>query len=182
MHSTNADDFPNVVALAEKYDVASLTILGVKPDSRHMLPTIPSAEQMKAVSKFVRTYRGKVQLIIESCFSPMRALTYQTALLGNLNIGIAKGCLAGKGRISVNVDGLFSPCRHLEYYESFPTLEEYWEKSEVLKRLRTMDQEDAAEPCESCRYKDHCRPCAAINSKLENRLYRGNKYCPVAEK
>lgn len=181
MHSNNADDFPNVVMLAERYEVKSLVILGVKPDSKMCLPTIPSRVQMEAISKFVRTYQGKTKLYIESCFSPLLALTCDTKLFGNLNVGRHNGCGAGRSTFSVSVDGLLSPCRHLEYYENYASLDEYWENSKVLKRLRDIDSEPPSEPCGSCRFMKYCRPCAAINSKLENKLYRGNKYCTIAE-
>lgn len=181
MHSNNADDFENVLAIAEQYGAANLVVIGVKPDSRKSLPTIPSLAQMLAVRQVIRSHKGNTKILIESCYSPMLALTSDTKLLGNLNIGINKGCGAGRTAFSVSVDGLLSPCRHLEYYEKFDTIAEYWEKSDVLKQLRLMDN-DPAEPCRSCRLLNYCRPCAAINSKLENKLYRGNSYCPMANK
>lgn len=181
MHSNNADDFENIVAIAEKYDVANLVILGVKPDSKKSLHTIPSMEQMISVKNFIRSHTGKTRILIESCYSPMLALISDTKLFGNMNVGKNKGCGAGRTAFSVSVDGLLSPCRHLEYYEKYDTAAEYWEKSEVLKHLRQMDN-NPSEPCDSCRLKNYCRPCAAINSKLEGKLYRGNSYCSLAGK
>lgn len=181
MHSNNADDFPNVVALAKRYEVSSVVILGAKPDSRHDLHTIPSREQMKAVSQYVRTQSGQPRIYIESCFSPMLALTSDTKLFGNMNVGPNKGCGAGLSAFNVSVDGLLSPCRHLEYFEKYDTLEEYWENSATLKRLRAMAGETPAEPCSKCRFMNYCRPCRAINSKLENQLSPGNPYCTICE-
>ena len=179
MHSNNADDFENVVTIAEKYGAANLVVMGVKPDSQKSLSTIPSLKQMQAVKQVIRSHKGNTQIFIESCYSPMLALTCDTKLFGNFNVGKNKGCGAGRTAFSVSVDGLLSPCRHLEYYEKFNTAAEYWENSEILKHLRLMDKEPA-EPCSSCRLLNYCRPCAAINSKLENKLYRGNSYCPMA--
>lgn len=180
MHSNNADDFINIVNLAENFDVANLVIIGVKPDSRHMLSTIPSAEQMKAVGNIVRAHKGKTKIYVESCFSPMLALTCDTKLFGNLNVGKNKGCGAGRTSFSVNVDGMLSPCRHLEYFEKWDTLEEYWEKSPVLQKIRTLE-EQRKEPCSSCKFCNYCRHCLAINSKLNNDLYIGNEFCPLAD-
>lgn len=42
MHSNNADDFTNMLELAEKYDVKNLVLLEVKPDSENQLPTLPA--------------------------------------------------------------------------------------------------------------------------------------------
>lgn len=179
MHSSNADDFANVVALAEAYDVSSIVIIGLKPDSKKSLNTLPTLEQMLAVKHIVQTHRGNTKIYIESCYSPMLALTCDTKLFGNMNVGKNKGCGAGRTTFSVSVDGLLSPCRHLEHYEKFETAAEYWQNSEILNRLRQMAKEEPCEPCVSCRLMNYCRPCAAINSKLDNKLYRGNPYCPI---
>lgn len=180
MHSNNANDFPNVVALAERYDVASLVVLGVKPDSRHMLSTLPSADQMRFVSNIVKTHKGKTRIFIESCFSPMLALTCDTKLFGNMNVGKRKGCGAGRNAFSVSVDGKLSPCRHLDYFEQWNTLEEYWNNSSTLQKIRGLE-EDKREPCTSCKFCNYCRHCLSINSKLNEDLYIGNQFCPLAE-
>lgn len=180
MHSNNADDFPNMVALAERYEVTNLVVIGVKPDSKHMLSTIPSADQMIRISNYIRTYNGNTRLVIESCFSPMLALTCDTKLLGNLNVGKNKGCCAGRSMLSVNVEGLLSPCRHLDYFEQWDTLEEYWTNSPILQKIRTLE-EQKREPCTSCKFCNYCRHCLSINSKLYSDLYIGNQHCPLAE-
>lgn len=180
MHANNADDFPNMVSFAEKYNVANLVIIGVKPDSNHRLPTIPSAEQMKMVSDIVKYHKGKCRIFIESCFSPMLALTCDTKLFGNMNVGKNKGCGAGRNAFSVNVDGMLSPCRHLELFEKWETLEDYWNNSSTLNKIRMLESE-RREPCSSCKFCNYCRHCLAINSKLNNDLYIGNHYCPLAK-
>lgn len=178
MHATNADDFPSIVELASSYNVTNLVVLGLKPDSKHSLSTLPSTEQMKKVSNYIRTYRGKVKLFIESCYSPMLALTCDTKLFGNMNVGPLKGCCAGRSTFSVNVDGLLSPCRHLEYFEKRNTFKEYWENSPILQKIRTLD-DFKQEPCLSCKYSAYCRHCLSINSKINNELFIGNKFCQI---
>ena len=180
MHSSNADDFINVVKLAESYNVANLVIIGVKPDSRHTLSTIPTAEQMNDVAKIVRTHKGKMRIFIESCYSPLLALTCDTKLLGNMNIGKNKGCNAGRSMVSINVNGEFSPCRHLDYFERWDSLVEYWEKSPILQKIRTLDN-SRREPCVLCKFNNYCRHCLAINSKTKGELFIGNETCPLAE-
>lgn len=175
MHSNNADDFPNMVTLAEEYGVANLVIIGLKPDSKHMLPTLPTLEQMQAVSKVIRTHRGHTKLFIESCYSPLLALTCDIKLFGNMNVGKNKGCGAGRNAFSVNVDGLLSPCRHLDYFEKWDTLEEYWTKSPILQKIRSLE-DHKQEPCVSCKYSNYCRHCLAINSKLKGKLFIGNEF------
>lgn len=181
MHSSNANDFPNVIALAEKYSVSSVTVMAVKPDSEHQLSTLPSKEQMISVSKFIKAYRGSVKIGVESCFSPMLALISETKLFGNMNVGKNKGCGAGRDTFSVNVDGKLSPCRHLEYFEVFDTLEDYIKHSKVQKCIRSLE-DTKRQPCNECRFTDYCRHCLAINSKIHNELYIGNEFCPIYEK
>lgn len=180
MHSSNADDFPNIVAIAERYNVESVVVLGVKPDSKKCLNTMPTYEQMQQVSSIVKHHKGSVKLYIESCFSPLLAMTCDTALFGNFNVGKNNGCGAGRTTVSVSVDGRLSPCRHIDIYEEYPTLAQYWNESPIMKRLREIDENMPEDPCDQCKYVKYCRPCTAIMHKLDGRLYRGNKYCQIA--
>ncbi len=181
MHSSNAYDFANVVEVAELYNVAHLTVMAVKPDSKKELKTIPDREQMEYVKSIIKMHKGNVKIFVEACFSPMLALVCDTKLFGNLNVGKNMGCGAGRRTFSVNVDGKLSPCRHLEYFESFETIEDYIQNSEIQKEIRTLE-EKKRKPCNDCRYTDNCRHCLAINSKIHNELYIGNEFCPIYEK
>lgn len=181
MHNSNGDDFSNMVELAEKYEAESLVVIGVKPDSHKNLSTMPSREQMTAVKNVMQAHKGKTHIYVEACFSPMLALVCDTKLFGNMNVGKNKGCSAGRTTFSVSVDGLLSPCRHLEYYESFRTLKDYLDHSEILKKIRGLEEE-RREPCSSCRFMKYCRHCLAVNAKINHELYIGNAYCPIYEK
>lgn len=181
MHASNADDFENMVQLAERFNVASLVIIGVKPDSKHSLSTIPSKEQIKKVKNIILSHKGKTQIYVESCNSPLLTYVCDTRLFGNMNIGKNRGCGAGRNTFSVNVDGFLSPCRHLEYFEKYSHLEDYITNSLIIRTLQKRLAEAPQEPCISCRFETNCIPCAAINSKLEGSLARGFKKCPVYE-
>lgn len=180
MHSNNADDFANILFLAETYNVAHLTVMAVKPDSKNQLKTIPSREQMLAVKEIIHSYKGKTKIYVESCFSPMLALLCDTKLFGNLNVGKNRGCCAGRSTFSVSVDGKLSPCRHLEYYESYRCLQDYFEQSPIQNTIRSLEQ-NTREPCLSCKYSYNCLHCLAINSKINNQMFFGNAYCPIYE-
>lgn len=109
----------------------------------------------------------------------MLAVANESALFGNMNISKYKGCGAGRHNFSVNVDGLLSPCRNLDIYEESNSLLEYWNNSEVLKKLRAIE-DDRREPCLSCKYSDYCRHCQAISYKLHGELFLGNSVCELA--
>ena len=180
MQSSNADDFEEMIRLAEEYKVSSLVVIGSKPDSENDLSKRPTLEQMLAVSNIIRKYRGSVKVCVESCYSPMLALVGQSFLLGNRNVGPDKGCLAGLCAASVNVDGLLSPCRHLYQFEKWDSLEAYWNESPILNKIRSLD-DARREPCVSCKFNPYCRHCLAINSNVEGELFIGDKGCPLSQ-
>lgn len=178
MHSSNADDFANIIEIAEKYEIHNITILGLKPDSNHMLETYPTKEQMVRLKNTIRSYSGKCCIQIESCFSPMLALFNDTKLFGNFNVSEYKGCCAGRTTVSVSVDGLLSPCRHLDYYEKYMSVKEYMGYSNIQTKIRSL-QNIRSGPCNLCRLKEYCRPCLAINAKMKNELFFGFEQCPI---
>jgi len=176
MHSNNTDDFPNIVALAEKYNIQTVDIIMFKPDAKDCLSSYPSGEQMKQISDFIHAYHGKVDIVPEACFSPLRALVYNYGWIGNLNSGPTRGCGAGIYIYSVNTEGHYSPCRHLDYYEDFSSLDEYLEKSELIQKIRHFE-EDLREPCSGCSLQKYCRPCIAITDKMYGGIYKGHEPC-----
>ncbi|MDR1642952.1 MAG: radical SAM protein [Clostridiales bacterium] len=180
MHSSNACDFLNVVALAEEYSVKSLVVMAAKPDSSHQLATAPTRAQMLSISQTIKTYKGNARIYVEECFSPMLALVKDTKLFGNFNTGENKGCMAGRSSFCVNVDGMLSPCRHLDYFEKFERLDDYWNNSEILSQIREAEN-SKEEPCVSCRFGDYCRPCLAMNSKMKGGLFFGHDTCSLQQ-
>lgn len=181
MHSSNSDDFPQMIELAEHYHVKGILIIGVKPDSSNLLETLPTRDQMRMVSSLVKSYQGQLNLLIESCYSNMLAYHLDTRLFGNLNVTDWKGCGAGRNGLSIDVDGRLTPCRHINIREDIDNMEDYWERSEILKRLRDMEN-DMRTPCNRCKYQPFCRHCAAINWNINKRIYIGFDKCPMFER
>lgn len=178
MHSSNADDFGNIVRLAEQYDVCGILVIGVKPDSNNTLQSYPSREQMIGLSRKIKAYTGKVRILIESCFSNLLAFHSETRLFGNLNVSKYKGCGAGRNGISVDVDGRLTPCRHITAVEDIQPMAEYWQNSKYLFILRHME-DDVKEPCSQCKYKPYCLHCAAINWQTKGSIQVGFDHCPL---
>lgn len=178
MHSQNADDFHNVVSLAEKNKVANVVVLAFKPDSKHELNTFPSITQILETAEYIKCYRGSVKLMIESCFSQLLAVIKDTKLFGNLNVGPYKGCRAGLYSYNINIDGLYSPCRHLDYFEKYQSLDDYLSSSETIKELKKYDSRKD-EPCISCKYSNFCRPCAAVSAKLTGNISFAYSKCSI---
>lgn len=177
MHSFNADDFENIVRIAEEMKVKTIDVMVFKPDSHAALPSVPSGEQIRTVAKFIKNYEGPVEIGSESCFSQMRMLL-KNSFVGNMNIGVEKGCGAGRDSVSINIDGKLTPCRHLNFAEEFDNIEEYWNKSEFLEKLRTVE-ETITEPCADCRYSKNCLPCMDINYRMKGIIQFSNDYCDI---
>ena len=137
--------------LQERYNVSQIIIFGFKPDRNGKLNTQATYTQMRNVVKIIRNYSGKVKIDIESCYSPMLAVLGESPVFGNVNFGANKGCLAGISRFSISVDGLLSPCRHLDICEKYNTLEDYWNCSETLQEIRILHK-TRANPCSDCYY------------------------------
>lgn len=180
MHHTNADFFPQMVTLAEEYQVQELVLMVFKPDAENQRKSIPSKEQLRKTADFIRNYKGPVKLVAEDCFSQMRALLGQR-FFGNINRGLGRGCGAGRDGVSVTVDGKLTPCRHLEVAEDFDSLKSYWEQSSFLEQIRKTP-EHKKEPCLSCQYEKYCLPCLAVNWKQKGELSIGETTCTLHER
>ena len=179
MHEYNADDFPNMIALAERYNVSTLVILSFKPDSAHQLGSYPTSEQIRTVARQIREYKGTVDITAESCFSQLRTLAAKS-FFGSLNYGVFRGCGAGRNGISVSVEGKLTPCRHIEIEEEYDHIMEYWNQSEFLAKLRTVE-DSRKEPCKGCKWEKNCLPCQAVGLKLHNELNYGMQECTATE-
>jgi pyrroloquinoline quinone biosynthesis protein E len=177
MHSNNADDFENMIQLAERYHVACIAVMVFKPDATHQRPSIPSAEQIYKVAKLIKEYKGNVKIEAEECFSQMRAILGKRFFV-NLNCGVSRGCGAGRDSISISVDGKITPCRHLEIKEEFRSIREYWYNSEIVRQLRQVEDR-MKKPCGECHYNRNCLPCMAVNWKMNGEIYMGDESCTL---
>ena len=179
-HRSNIHDFENVAALCSRLGVKRLVVMAFKPDSTHSLASAPADGQtLELAGKIKQLQKQFPELSIdtESCYSPLRALLGQK-FFGNLNVGISKGCGAGRDGASLDVDGSFTPCRHLDYPESFDSLRDYWYASGTLQELRAVEAAPEA-PCAGCKYGPYCLSCLAVNAKLHGAVVKANKYCDL---
>jgi pyrroloquinoline quinone biosynthesis protein E len=177
-HKNNVNDFDNMLALANTYDVKNLVVMALKPNAANRLTDTPTAGQMVELASKIKKHRGKPQVLVESCYSPFLAYIRNDTWFGNLNTGTGKGCGAGLTGFNVNINGFLSPCRHLDFFENPPSLVAYWYHSPVLNRLRTVEHEKK-QPCAGCKLSPYCRHCIAINNKLNGGIYIGNETCVI---
>ncbi len=179
-HRSNIEDFPAMVQLCEDYGIERLMVLAFKPDSSHSMSGAPDAAQFFFLADWIKQYRrqnGRVLIEVEHCYSSLRAWMGQS-FWGNRNVGINKGCGAGREGISLDVDGNFTPCRHLEHHESYERIEDYWKKSPVLERLRNVEK-NPKPPCDRCSFVSNCLSCLAVNDKLNGSIVKSNPFCAL---
>lgn len=177
----NIDDFPALVGLAKKYGVKGVVVLESKPDASYVIQAALSKDKFLFLANYIKEHDQKeIRIAVEPCFSPLRAYINNYFLI-NHNIGINKGCGAGRNGVAVDVDGKLIPCRHLLYPEKYDDIEDYWYNSELLNKLRRFEG-NREEPCKSCYLNNNCLSCRSVADKVEKNLFSGNHYCPVALK
>ena len=100
--------------------------------------------------------KSRMELTVESCFSPLRAVMGGADEKRNGNRGIGRGCEAGSYFVAVLADGSFTPCPYLDARETYGFISEYWEHSPLLKKIRKQNGH------EGCPYARRCLPCPAV--------------------
>ena len=109
--------------------------------------------------------KSRMELTVESCFSPLRAVMGGADEKRNGNRGIGRGCEAGSYFFAVQADGSFTPCPYLDARETYGSITEYWEHSPSLKKIRKQSGHEGRP------YARRCLPCPAIFKEADD--------CPV---
>ncbi len=160
MTRENAETLSEIVKELEPFALRELIVSGGTPGR-----TLPAREQMESAAQFIDEYEkqreeeenddGKMKLMVESCFSSLRALMGGADAKQNANRGVKRGCAAGRDHFCVRPDGSFAPCADYGKAESYGSVMEYWEHSPVLNTLRGIQSPD----CPDCAYRRRCFPC-----------------------
>ena len=105
----------------------------------------------------------KPYILVDNCFPDL------IVELGDFIKGLPMKCVAGINRCTVNWDFSFQPCTHLKYPEKFNNVEDYWENSTILKKIRTHNFNQGG-LCRLCINNKKCNPCRAAHINLYNDL------------
>jgi len=91
------------------------------------------------------------------------------------------GCEAGNVLLGVRSDGKFAGCSFLSGEENVVEVQELWDGSEHLARLRSW-HERTSEPCRSCHYLDICKGgCRAVAGFVSGDYYAPDPECPFVD-
>jgi radical SAM protein with 4Fe4S-binding SPASM domain len=170
----NVEDFSNLVRMCTHYKAKAVNVVMLKPDIHNKLDNGLNRDQLFALANQIKNLRNLgFNINVEFCFSQLRYL-----LSWNNESNMAE-CQAGISLMAINVEGEKLPCRHLQHPTSnMKSLMNYWKYSDVLKRLRNID-ESIKEPCSSCFRSSKCRACRAVADKVYGSLESGILDCPL---
>lgn len=182
-HKGNAGRLNAVVQSAAELGVQELFLTGVKPQpGNEKAKEMPDREQMEGMAAFVREYEaqtensaaplqdGGMRLTVESCFSQLRAVMGGEEVKRNPNMGIERGCEAGRSFFAVRADGSFTPCLWMKNETlqavgrgETEDIVAYWENSPGLLVLRR--SEEGRLECQGCCFQRRCLSCRACGKE-----------------
>ena len=170
----NIDDFDDLVKMCMHHKAKAINVLILKPDIHNKINNSLNKDQFFALANKIKNLKNSgYNINVEFCFAQLR---YHLLRNNEDSIG---GCPAGIYLMAINVNGEKLPCRHLRHMASnTKDLLSYWEDSNILKRLRSLD-ESIKEPCCNCFRFKKCRPCRAIADKVYGSLESGDLGCPL---
>lgn len=167
----NAERIAEATEALEALGLRELIVTGGTPGA-----PLPSRKSLKEIGRFIKARQAndtaeeteeakdraqkKMALTVETCFSPLRALSGGEDPARNDNRGITRGCEAGRSFAAVRADGTFSPCISFDSTEQCDSITAYWEASATLQKLRKSGGGER-DSCEGCSYARRCLPCPA---------------------
>lgn len=146
----NIRDFQNLLDLSKKYNVRSVSVTVNKliGETRKVDSELTKNDLLLLAN--IINERQDVLIRIESCYPQL------TGHIRKLNQ--TDGCYAGRFNCVVTIERMFAPCTYLmEYAEYFDEILDYWNNSEILKRLRNRNR------CTKCNL--GCNFCIATSHK-----------------
>lgn len=126
----NIKDFNNLLRFSKELKVNQVNIISPKKDSSGNLENI-SNKELEYLADIIKDYRKEGYVSIDLCFPELNYI-----LLKEKMHPVLRYCIAGRYFIDINTEGKLSPCRHIEKYESFNSIKEYWDSSNILKDIR----------------------------------------------
>jgi radical SAM protein with 4Fe4S-binding SPASM domain len=170
----NIEDFSKLVKMCTNCNAKAINVLILKPDIHNKINNSLNRDQICALANQIKSLQNSgFNINVEHCFSQLR---YHLSWNNEDNM---VGCRAGIDLMAINVEGEKLPCRHLQHLtNNTKGLMTYWENSNVLKRLRNID-ESITKPCSTCFRFKKCRACRAVADKVYGTLESGDLDCPL---
>ena len=167
----NVKDFPNLIILLKNLKCEVVEVESNKVTDTHRMESELTYDDYMFLGEFIKKNTDFIK--VQNCYNLLGRLLYK------FPENRLYGCPAGIMSMYVSVDKEFSPCSHLNHREKFPSIAEYWEKSDVLKVLRNVNPHELGQ-CNECVHSCiFCRANSVI--KIDN-ILDGMDKCPLYEK
>lgn len=168
----NIFDLPNLISLLENKGAAFISIGSNKLTHKRVIDSPVNDADFKELIKIIKQYSGPLKILVENCFPE---------LSWHLGLGLKSlfsGCGAGRTMCYVTTDFRYAPCTHLHHYEQYPSLEEYWLNSDILKSIRRRTIHDTVS-CFNCELINNCKMCFATSNESYNNPNIGICGCKI---
>lgn len=171
--SDNLKDFKNILYLGELNNADSILIVGNKMTHLGTLVSPLKYDELEELVKEIRDYEkgsGKLRIDKQRCFTELCDLYFNSYNKYDC------GCQAGFLACTMDINGRFSPCSHLNYPEKFESVEKYWHHSDILTKLRANLSTNSF-PCSACSNRIRCRFCKAEDVFTHDDFSVGKRNC-----
>lgn len=168
----NIMDLYDLIHLCERYSAGFLFITSEKLTGTGTLMSPLDKNDYVFLSEVIEGYTGRIEIIVESCFSTLYVLLNKSN-----KFNYFMGCFAGRYGCHVDINFNFSPCTHLAYYEKYELLGDYWNRSNIIQQLNNKDIEK--NHCYNCLYHFNCNPCKAWDERMYQNLSQDYIACPI---
>ncbi len=168
----NVRDFPELIVLLKSLKCETIDIECNKVTSLNCIESELTLEDYMFLSEIIKENIDFVK--VQNCYNVLGRL------VEDLPQNRLYGCPAGIMSMFVSLDKEFAPCSHLNYRENkFVSIAQYWEKSDILKKLRNSNPQELGQ-CKECVHE--CMFCRATNVKTVDNLSIGIDDCPLYER
>ena len=166
----NVLDFEDLIKFSKKLGANFINVVANKLTGGIEIDSPLTRKDYEVLFDVISREKSSGFITIQKCYDILlsKVLNYPRTILS--------GCQAGISVCAVNLDNLYMPCLHLIYPEEFNSIKEYWEKSEVLKKLRNKDKKNAGY-CVECEYVEECKYCRAMSIESHKNFNSGIKNC-----
>ncbi len=151
--SANVESMISVFEELRNQNINELIISGFCGDA----DSVPSQAEMENLAVWIDSNKD-MNVTVDSCFSPLRAIMGGNVIRKNSNYGVGMGCTAGRDHFYVDESGYPHPCRFLPEDKTIASLDEYWHNSQSLNSFRGNGFNNNP-ACADCNYRQRCFPC-----------------------
>lgn len=162
----NVYDLPKLVEISKKYNASYINIVCNKISGKGNIDSPLNREDYIFLKKEINKESDYFR--VQNCYGIL------LSLLGEKNNRLY-GCQAGIRVMAIDTRGSYMPCTHMFYDEKTTSIKDYWNNSDVLRKLRSISK---LTYCNDC---NRCRVCHSISKEAHDDLTKGFKDCPVKE-